>query len=60
MTCNPTCYAQPECEVCHRTKAPVGRSLPMVMTGAYCDRDCKGYLKPPFAGHLWPNEELPQ
>ncbi len=42
------------CEVCRRTKNPIGRSGPLVAD--YCDRDCPGYRQPPFVGSLWPGE----
>lgn len=42
------------CAVCGRTKAPVGRSTPAVMS--LCDDDCRGYRTPPLPGSLWPGE----
>lgn len=45
-----------ECVVCHRTKAPHGRSVPIAMAGRLCDSDCSGYYAHPRAGTLWPGE----
>ena len=54
--CNETCAAMPECTVCHRTKPPVGRDVPAALNGSFCDSACEGYRRPPYAGHLWPEE----
>lgn len=43
-----------ECAVCHRTKAPRGRSVPLGMS--HCNNDCVGYQREPFSGSLWPGE----
>ena len=43
-----------ECRVCHKTKAPRGRSVPLAMS--LCDHDCPGYQQAPSPGSLWPNE----
>lgn len=43
-----------ECAVCHRTKAPRGRSVPLGMDR--CDSECKGYQQEPYPGSLWPGE----
>ena len=42
------------CAVCGRTKAPLGRSAPMMLS--FCESDCPGYEKDPLPSHLWPNE----
>lgn len=47
---------RPRCAVCRRTKAPIGRSVPMGVHGSLCDRDCSGYLDVPRPDHLWPGE----
>jgi len=44
----------PRCETCGRTKAPIGRSVPMGFS--MCDHDCEGYSKEPTADTLWPGE----
>ena len=43
-----------ECRVCHRTKAPRGRSVPLAMYR--CESDCPGYRQDPSPGSLWPGE----
>ena len=45
-----------ECAVCHRTKAPRGRSLPCQWASSRCDWDCPGYRLDPQAGSLFPGE----
>ena len=45
-----------DCTVCGRVKQPVGRSLPMVLHGGYCDNDCPGYYGDPKPSNLWPGE----
>ena len=47
----------PECAVCRRRKAPVGRSVPPAMAGGLCDFDCPGYYQNPKPCDLWPREE---
>ena len=42
------------CEVCKLMKKPHGRSAPLA--ASYCDEECEGYTRMPFAGCLWPNE----
>ena len=42
------------CTVCGRTKAPVGRSVPVEL--CMCDHDCAGYDQEPLPSHLWPRE----
>lgn len=54
--CTSSCWEPVECTVCHRTKAPIGRSVAPAMAGGLCDEDCPGYRQEPAAGHLWPNE----
>lgn len=44
------------CVVCKRRKAPIGRSVPYEIYGAYCERECAGYDIEPFVGSLWPGE----
>ena len=56
QTCTPQCYAQPECTVCGKRKAPRGRSVPLEMANSLCDFDCSGYFAEPRPGHLWPEE----
>jgi hypothetical protein len=54
--CTTDCERRPECARCHRTKAPIGRSVPLAACGSYCDSDCPGYREEPTPGHLWPGE----
>lgn len=54
--CTVQCVADQECTVCHRRKAPVGRSVPAECGGGYCTGDCHGYYADPKPGHLWPCE----
>ena len=54
--CNEGCFARVQCVVCHRTKAPRGRSVPMEAANGYCDFECRGYEVAPTAPHNWPNE----
>lgn len=42
------------CLVCAQRKAPIGRSVPLMMS--LCDHECTGYDAEPFAGSLWPGE----
>ncbi len=58
--CTEACRAMPDCTVCGRRKAPVGRSVPLECGGSYCDWECDGYRKDPKPGHLWPGEEADQ
>jgi hypothetical protein len=44
------------CNICKRTKRPVGRSAPVETSGSYCDDDCPGYRQEPLPGQLWPGE----
>jgi hypothetical protein len=43
-----------DCRVCGRTKAPVGRSVPVELP--MCDDDCPGYRSAPLPSSLWPGE----
>lgn len=54
--CDASCEARQACVVCHRRKAPLGRSVAAEMAGGLCDHDCGGYYKDPKPGHLWPGE----
>lgn len=59
--CTEECRARVECVeciVCHRTKAPRGRSVAPEMANGMCDWECPGYDVEPRAPHLWPNEPL--
>jgi hypothetical protein len=42
------------CATCARSKAPVGRSVPLGMF--MCDFECDGYYEAPKPGALWPGE----
>lgn len=42
------------CVECGEAKKPIWRSAPL--EASYCDDDCEGYRKPPYAGSLWPGE----
>jgi hypothetical protein len=53
--CNEACEARYDCTVCGQRKAPVGRDLGDRSFG-YCDDDCPGYYRDPYAGHLFPGE----
>ena len=49
------------CSVCHRRKAPHGRSVPYALAGSLCSEDmaefeCEGYRQEPLPGCLWPGE----
>lgn len=44
------------CAVCHRAKAPHGRSVPDATHGSWCTDDCSGYQIDPQSGCLWPGE----
>lgn len=48
----------PRCLTCGKLKAPRGRSLPMEMSGSYCQLgdDCEGYSKYPEADTFFPGE----
>ena len=48
--------ASPKCANCRRTKAPIGRSMPLAVSGSMCDRDCSSYLNDPQPDQLWPGE----
>ncbi len=48
--------SSPQCETCRRTKAPLGRSVPLEMYGSMCDRGCPGYSDGPKPDQLWPGE----
>lgn len=54
--CTKACESWPACTVCGKTKAPIGRSLPLEACGGYCDDDCPGYRQAPRPGHLFPGE----
>jgi hypothetical protein len=45
-----------ECTICHRRKAPRGRSVAAAMANSMCDDDCPGYRLDPYPGQLWPGE----
>lgn len=52
--CSEKCGQPVDCATCGKSKAPIGRSIPL---GAYmCDSDCEGYRKDPYPPHLWPRE----
>ncbi len=44
------------CAVCHKRKAPRGRSAPMEMANSLCNFECPGYNLEPKVGSLWPGE----
>lgn len=44
------------CVVCHKRKAPRGRSVPIPMANLMCDSECPGHYLDPQVGHLWPSE----
>ncbi len=50
-----------ECAVCHKRKAPHGRSVPL-MGRQYCTSEsvCAGYQMDPLPGCLWPGETSEQ
>jgi len=52
--CTTACEHMPTCATCGRRKAPVGRAVGPESN--YCDRDCPGYTRDPYPGHLWPGE----
>lgn len=54
--CSASCAEMPECVVCHRTKAPVGRDPGVVAANGYCAHECPGHREAPHPGHLWPSE----
>lgn len=54
--CTEACAARPNCLVCGKVKAPVGRSLPSACAADYCQYECKGYSEEPRAGHLFRSE----
>jgi hypothetical protein len=55
--CTVECEAMPMCPVCHRLKAPLGRSVPPESFGGYCTgSECAAYYDAPKPGHLWPGE----
>lgn len=56
IDCTPKCGEPVQCATCGRTKAPIGRSVPLAAAGGYCDDGCSGYDNEPRAGHLWPGE----
>ena len=45
-----------KCAVCHRTKAPRGRSVSPYMASSLCADECAGYRLAPLPGSLWPRE----
>lgn len=48
---------EPRCTTCNRIKEPIGRSVPMALSGSMCNRDCRGYEGAPLADTLWPGEK---
>ena len=45
------------CAMCHRTKAPRGRSVPDMSYNQFCTgMMCSGYGEDPIVGDLWPGE----
>ena len=44
------------CAKCDRSKAPLGRSVPMPMSGTLCDDGCPGYRADPKPECRWPGE----
>lgn len=46
------------CEICGKTKAPRGRSIPIMRHSDFCSSgsNCPGYRSEPFPGDLWPGE----
>lgn len=51
--CTVDCERMPHCEICGRTKKPIGRD---VIKADYCNDECEGYRQEPTPGHLWPGE----
>lgn len=46
-----------ECVVCHKIKAPRGRSVGAMAHSSYCQDDlCSGYWAHPCPGDLFPGE----
>lgn len=45
-----------QCIICRRTKAPVGRSVPIPLANSMCDIECPGHGLAPRVGSLWPDE----
>lgn len=57
--CTEACRTPVKCATCGRTKSPRGRDVAAAASGSHCTiHDCSDYMKPPTAGHLWPDEEL--
>lgn len=54
--CTEKCARMPECALCGRRKAPIGRDVAAAMGGSYCNDPCSGYRQEPHPGHLWPEE----
>lgn len=52
-------YVMPYCDVCHRRKAPLGRSVPMEMANGLCDSDCPGYYQGTYPSSYWRADEEP-
>lgn len=48
------------CTVCHRAKAPHGRSVPDATYSSWCTHECGGYYDEPKPGCLWPGETSEQ
>lgn len=44
------------CTVCDRSKAPIGRSVPLEMAAGMCDASCLGYYRKPMPDCRWPGE----
>lgn len=54
--CTIECERVVECTVCRRRKPPIGRSVPLALSGSYCENECAGHDAEPRGGHLWPGE----
>jgi hypothetical protein len=52
--CTAACWTPVRCATCGKTKAPIGRSVPL--DSYLCDSDCPGWRALPFPPHLWPSE----
>ena len=46
-----------QCALCGKDKAPIGRSVPLMMCGNLCDDECSGYRSDPKPDCRWPGEE---
>lgn len=56
IPCPAACWDMPECDVCRRRKAPLGRDVPLACAADYCGEDCPGYRAGALPGHRWPAE----